>query len=250
MHRFFAEGKISEGCDFVLTGENMRHLSRSLRAEVGDRVCVCDAHGVEYECTVKSFSRESVVCTALKRLSVSAEPAYGAYLCQALTKSDKMDYIIQKAVELGVRAIIPFESENCVMRLKGEARKRKLERWAKIAESAAKQCGRAVIPEVRDVCSFSEVLALGEGSRRFFLYEKATVPLGEQLDGFTHDDVYFTVGPEGGFSPREAQCAASAGWTGVSLGRRILRTETASLYFLSVLSYEQDKQDNLQDSRE
>ena len=239
MPRFFIDNGAEEGGRIELTGENARHLLYSLRARVGDTVYICDGEGNEYKCVCETFARDSADCRVLEKRAAANEPPYRAVLCQAIPKQDKMDYIVQKAVELGVYRIVPFESANCIAKIKPEAAEKKTERWQRIAESAAKQCGRGIIPEVCRPISFAEVLRM-QGNK-FFCYEAGGGELGECLRATRKDEILFMIGPEGGFSPAEAQAAADAGWQPVTLGKRILRTETASLYFLSVLSYEKEK---------
>ncbi len=236
MPRFFVENdSINDGV-FTLTGENARHISLSLRMKTGEHITVCDAEGRVSECEITDIGSDTVKARALKVLRDNGEPPYKAVLCQAIAKGDKMDTIIQKAVELGVHRIIPFESKNCVARIKPEARAKKTERYRNIAKAAAKQCGRGIIPQVDEPCTFDDIMKIKDGER-IFCYECSDTPLEGHLTG---DVIYFLIGPEGGFSPLEAEKAAENGWQSVSLGKRILRTETASAYFLCALSYERE----------
>lgn len=243
MPRFFVgQDAIGEGV-ITLTGENAHHLSFSLRARVGDTLDICDGTGTVYSCTVLSMDGKTVECRVDECRPADTEPPYTAVLCQAIPKGDKMDLIVQKAVELGVGRIIPFESANCVARIKPEAKEKKTARWQRIAAEAAKQCGRGIVPTVDEPRPFGDMLALTSGSARFFCYECGGTPLPEAFDGVGSPDgpIYFMIGPEGGFSPDEAERACGAGFLPVSLGGRILRTETASLFFLSALSYRFEK---------
>ena len=239
MPRFFVDrGAVNEG-SIILVGENAHHLSYSLRGRIGDKVDVCDGTGTLYRCTVTAMDGVKVVLSADETVHADTEPPYEAVLCQAIPKGDKMDLIVQKAVELGVSRIIPFESANCVAKIKPEQREKKTARWQRIAEEAAKQCGRGIIPTVDMPCSFEDMLDLCSGSHRYFCYECGGQVLTEALSGIGEDSdpVYFMIGPEGGFSPSEADKTVAAGFTAVTLGRRILRAETASMFFLSALSY-------------
>ncbi len=239
MPRFFVGSEsVSEG-SILLTGENAHHLSFSLRGRVGDKVDVCDGTGTLYRCVVTAMDGVQVALSIESQLPADTEPPYEAVLCQAIPKWDKMDLIVQKAVELGVSRIIPFESANCVAKVKPEQREKKTARWQRIAEEAAKQCGRGIIPEVSLPCSFEEMLAGCRGKHRYFCYECGGQALPEALSGVGEDNdpVYFMIGPEGGFSPAEAERTVSVGFTAVTLGRRILRAETAPMFFLSALSY-------------
>lgn len=239
MPRFFVgRESVSEG-SILLVGENAHHLSYSLRGRVGDKVDVCDGTGALYRCTVTAMDGVQVELSIDSELPADTEPPYEAVLCQAIPKGDKMDLIVQKAVELGVSSIIPFESANCVAKIKPEQREKKTARWQRIAEEAAKQCGRGIIPRVCPPCSFEEMLAGCRGKHRYFCYECGGQALSEALSGVgaDNDPVYFVIGPEGGFSPSEAERTVAAGFAAVTLGRRILRAETAPLFFLSALSY-------------
>lgn len=240
MPRFFVERNAVDGDGILLTGENAHHLSYSLRGRVGDKVDVCDGTGALYKCTVIAMDGVKVELSVDEKLPADTEPPYKAVLCQAIPKGDKMDLIVQKAVELGVSRIIPFESVNCVAKVKPEQREKKTARWQRIAEEAAKQCGRGIVPVVEPARTFEEMLTECCDGHKYFCYECGGQVLSEALSGVGSDDdpVYFMIGPEGGFSPAEAEKTVAAGFAAVSLGRRILRTETASLFFLSALSYE------------
>lgn len=257
MPRFFVDQKsIADGC-IVLEGEDARHLSFSMRARPGDLISVCSNEGLLYKCALISLDGKRVRARILSAAPAAEEPCYEAVLCQAIPKGDKMELIIQKAVELGVARIIPVESSRCVARVKPEARLKKTERWNKIAEAAAKQCGRGRVPVVEAPVLLQTLLdRMGSvggdsdsqsdtGSFRFFCYEGGGQPLkevfcGHEFKGCEHPKLYFLIGPEGGFAAEEAQEAQRAGWQPVTLGRRILRTETASFYCLSALSYERE----------
>lgn len=236
MPRFFVESdSINDGI-VTLSGENARHISFSLRMKPGEHITVCDGEGRVSECEITDIDSSKVSARIVEVLRDNGEPPYRAVLCQAIAKGDKMDTIIQKAVELGVYRVIPFESKNCVARIKPEARAKKTERFRNIAKAAAKQCGRGIIPQIDEPCTFDDIMKIRDGER-IFCYECSDTPLGGHLEG---DLIYFLIGPEGGFSPSEAELAIENGWQSVSLGKRILRTETASAYFLCALSYERE----------
>jgi len=204
---------------------------------------VCDPIGRLYECELNRLDGKTVEARVLSVQSSASEPPYEAVLCQAVPKGDKMDLIVQKAVELGVSRVIPVESQHCITKIKPEARAKKRERWQRIAGAAAKQCGRGKIPQVDEPVRFETLLHLAPAGCGYFCYENG----GESLKTVLREEqsrlngtsvIYFLIGPEGGFSHEEAVAADQAGWRAVSLGDRILRTETASLFFLSALSYE------------
>ena len=249
MPRFFIDPSAVSGDTVTLTGENAHHASYSLRLAPGDRIRVCDQQ-TAYLCEMVSFNGESATARILSADPIDTEPPFVARLFQALPKGDKLDTVIQKAVECGVCEIIPFESSRCIVRAKPEAEGRKTERRCRIAEEAAKQCGRGVIPPVRPTVTFAEALKTAEGADlALFCYEGQEVtplpailemagPLLETARGEKRrPEIAIFVGSEGGFSPEEAKAAREAGFAMTGLGKRILRTETASGFVLSCLIY-------------
>lgn len=245
MPRFFVRAdQIADG-EIRLVGEDAHHIARSLRMAVGEEITVCDMQSNEYQCRIEAFDEDREVRASVLRVrSAENEPPCRIRLFQALPKGDKLDTVIQKAVECGAAEIVPFESERCVVRMKPEAEERKTERRCRIATEAAKQCGRSLLPTVQPTVSFERMLALaGESDVCLFCYEgDGTRPLGEILR--EHPalraggvSIAVIIGSEGGFSIWEAQAAVDAGMHAVGLGKRILRTETASGFVLSCLSY-------------
>lgn len=246
MPRFFIRQDQIEGDTVHIYGDDAHHISRSLRMACGEEITVCDMQGIEYRCELKQFLDGEVTADILSQRCSENEPPCFVKLFQALPKGDKLDSIIQKAVECGVGEIIPFESERCVVRMKPEAEDKKQSRRRRIAEEAAKQCGRSVIPDVRATVSFSDVLREGSGCDLcLFCYEgDGTEPLGRILDGarelIKHTDkklsISIVIGSEGGFSLSEAEKAKNCGFLMTGLGKRILRTETASGFVLSAIA--------------
>lgn len=240
MPRFFVDNdRVADG-SVSIVGEDAHHIARSLRMAVGEKITVCDRTGREYICAISSFDEErEVVAKILSSVESANEPSLYIRLFQALPKGDKLDTVIQKAVECGASEIIPFQSERCVVRIKDGAEERKNERRRRIAAEAAKQCGRSRLPEVRSAVSFAEAIALAaESDLCLFCYEgEGTEPLGrilrsrEPLSG----SVSIVIGSEGGFSEAEAALAKEKGAVMTGLGRRILRTETASGFVLACL---------------
>ncbi len=249
MPRFFVQASAISGDTVILTGDNAHHAAYSLRLAPGDRIQVCDQQ-TAYLCEMVSFDSDSATARILSATPIDTEPPFIARLYQALPKGDKLDTVIQKAVECGVYEVIPFESSRCIVRAKPEAEARKTERRCRIAEEAAKQCGRGVIPAVKPTVTFAEALRAAEGADlALFCYEGTEVtPLpailemvapsldAARAEGRTPEIAIF-VGSEGGFSPEEAAAARRAGFAMTGLGKRILRTETASGFVLSCLIY-------------
>ncbi|MDD6095311.1 MAG: 16S rRNA (uracil(1498)-N(3))-methyltransferase [Clostridia bacterium] len=244
MPRFFITasqiGERDSGEKTVLIfGEDAAHITKSLRMKPGEQVTVCDGVGREYSCMVEKTG-ETVTLAVTGEKQCETEPPYRATVYQALVKGDKFDTVVQKSVECGACRIVPFISERCIVRLDKKEAAKKVLRWQKIAEAAAKQCGRGIIPEVSGLLTFKEAVA--EASRAdipLFCYEDES---GRTLRPFLEEEgkcetVSLMIGSEGGFSPSEAQLAVSEGMVSVGLGKRILRTETASSFVLSCLSY-------------
>ena len=248
MPRFFvSENSIdAEGKKLVITGEEARHISHSLRADVGDRFIVCDGKGSEYECVASSFDSGAVYCDITAKRELTTEPPFDARIYQALPKGDKLDYVIQKSVECGASSLVTFESEFCVAREKADSAERKLDRRRKIALEAAKQCGRGIIPEISPTLSFKEaVLEAAKADIPIFCYEgEGTEPLSViletkgQISSKDKPTVSVVIGSEGGFSPAEADFAKKNGMLMAGLGGRILRSETVAGFVLACLVYE------------
>ena len=232
----------------TLTGADAHHVARSLRMAAGEKITVCDAGAREYDCILETFHDESEVIARIVGVrEVTTEPPFRAHLYQGLPKGDKLDSIIQKAVECGIATVTPFESAHCVVRIKPEAEEKKTERRRRIALEAAKQCGRGTIPTVAPSVSYSEALKrASQTGLALFCYEgEGTQPLRTVLSSYIAEhsgeelpEISLMIGSEGGFSPAEAQAAREAGMIPVGLGRRILRTETAAAFVLACLVYE------------
>lgn len=244
MPRFFVrQERVSNGYISII-GEDAHHIARSLRMAAGEEITVCDMQGNEYNCKITSFDEDrEVTVEILSQKSSENEPKAFITLYQALPKGDKLDTIIQKAVECGASKIVPFQSERCVVKIKNDNENKKNERRQRISAEAAKQCGRSVIPEVCNSISFKEALsAAKDNDLILFCYEgDGTTSLGSILkNSFSNENtapksIAIFVGSEGGFSINEAKLAKSCGAVMTGLGKRILRTETASGFVLACL---------------
>lgn len=244
MPRFFVrQEQIDNGIVRIL-GEDAHHISRSLRMAVGEMITVCDMQGNEYDCELERFEPTEVTAKILESRHSENEPTVYVRLFQALPKGDKLDSVIQKAVECGVSEIIPFESERCIVRIKSDSEDKKNQRRQRIAAEAAKQCGRSVIPEVKPAVGFASMLDMARESELcLFCYEgDGTLPLGailkeesERNGGELPKTVSVVIGSEGGFSQGEAQRCRDIGMRMTGLGKRILRTETASGFVLACI---------------
>ena len=241
MHRFFAEpGQIGEK-EIVITGADVNHIRNVLRMRADEEVLIADGQGAEYRCKLTELGENEVRAQILWKLDGNAELASAITLFQGLPKSDKMDFIVQKCVELGVSRIVPVSTKRAVVKLDAKKEQTRLKRWNTISESAAKQSGRGVIPEVSGVMSFGK--ALEEAKKLDVLlipYERAEHMaetrrvMGEIRPG---QSVGIFIGPEGGFEESEVEEAVAAGAKAITLGKRILRTETAGLAVMAMLGY-------------
>ncbi len=248
MPRFFIRKDQIEGDVVTILGDDAHHISRALRMAAGERITVCDMQKYEYECELYEFLPECVRARILNTVHAKTEPPYRVHVYQALTKGDKLDSIIQKAVECGMTELTTFESERCVARVKDGGEAKKLERRQRISLEAAKQSGRGIVPEIHPTVSYGQ--AIEEAARAdlaLFCYEgDGTAPLPAQIarwrETFVQKDgvpptVSVVIGSEGGFSQKEAEEAIRAGLLPTGLGKRILRTETASGFVLACLVY-------------
>lgn len=240
MYHFFVEPEQVRGEKIVIIGPDVNHIRNVLRVKPGEELSVSDGRGKTYACAVESLGAEEVSVRILKTEEQSTELCVCVTLFQGLPKGDKMELIIQKCVELGVRSIVPVETRRAVVKLDAKKEAAKVRRWNGIAQSAAKQSGRALVPEVSGVCSLKEALArAAELDVCLIPYElakdmgKTRELLGSVKPG---QSVGVFIGPEGGFDEAEVEQAVEAGAKPITLGRRILRTETAGMVVLSMLS--------------
>ena len=236
MPRFFVD---SVENDFIeINGDDARHISLSLRMKKGESLVLCDGNGREAEAVIREAFPESVVLDITERRDSIAEPKTEVVLYQALPKFDKLEYIIQKSVELGVSKIVPVLSSRCISRPDEKTMKKKLERLRKIADEAAKQSGRGKLPEVGELLTFKNAVAeMTKAETPIFFFEHAEYPLHEIMEKRTGGKIAMMVGSEGGFSEEEAAFAAEKGALIASLGPRILRCETAPVAALSAIMY-------------
>ena len=241
MPRFFIRGDQVDGNTVTIFGDDAHHISRSLRMAAGEHITVCDMQKNEYECVLTEFLPDCVHATVLSHTHSDTEPPYSVHLYQALPKGDKLDSIIQKAVECGVNEITTFESERCIVRVRDGGEEKKLERRQRIALEAAKQSGRGTVPAVYKTVSFEEAIKnAASADLPLFCYEGEDVRSIKSAlqDAEIKGEISVIIGSEGGFSQREAEQLKEAGAISVGLGKRILRCETAPIFALSCIAYE------------
>lgn len=244
MYQFFVEPSRINMQDktVIIQGSDVNHIRNVLRMKPGEEINVSNGQdGREYRCAIHSFEEDRVICQLRFVKEENVELPARVYLFQALPKADKMELIIQKAVELGVYRIIPVAAKRCVVKLDGKKAAAKTARWQAIAQSAAKQSRRGVIPEVSDIVSFVQAVGQAENMDvKLIPYE-----LAEDMEKTREimntlragQDIALFIGPEGGFEESEIQLAADRGVIPVTLGKRILRTETAGMTVLSWIVY-------------
>ena len=243
MYQFFVEPSQIQGTRVIITGNDVNHIKNVLRMQPGEEIAVSNGEdGKEYRCGIEELYDDEIVCTLRFIKEDGVELSSKIYLFQGLPKADKMELIVQKAVELGVYEIIPVATKRAVVKLDEKKAKSKISRWQTIAEAAAKQSKRRIVPEIHNVMSFKEALAYAEKCRvKVIPYELAegmeqTRQIMDNLK--PGEDIAIFIGPEGGFEESEIKAAMENEITPITLGKRILRTETAGFTILSWIMYQ------------
>ena len=239
MRRLFIDETLAE--KITVTGQDAHHLGYSLRAKIGDHCTVVDTNGVVAEMEIVSFTSDTVNLRLIKKVEADTESPLELILAMCLPKADKMDFIVQKATELGVTVIQPLKSTNCVVKYDDKKSAARQEKWQKIADEAVKQCGRTAIPAVEPIRELSEWLRAVKEDKNltaFMCYEaEDNKTIGDILKKCTGKKYAVLIGPEGGFSLAEAEQARQAGLACVTLGKRILKAETAAVAALTIVQY-------------
>ncbi len=241
MQNFFVTPSQVEGESIYIEGSDVNHIRHVLRMRIGEELMVSDGNNQRYRCTVSGFEEKRVELRIVETLEADTELPSRIYLFQGLPKQEKMELIVQKCVELGVYEVIPVAMKRCVVKLDDKKAQKKRTRWQEIAKSAAKQAGRSMIPQVSEVMSYKDALQKAQELDVLLIpYELArdmketkeilrTIQPGQSIGIF--------IGPEGGFEKEEVELAILSGAKEITLGRRILRTETAGLSIVSVLMF-------------
>ena len=241
MPRFFVSSNSINETDGIVTfdHENTNHLT-VLRHKTGDKITVCNGLGMDYECIIHAISKSTAVLNILHKSKCDSEPDFKITLFQAMPKSDKMELIIQKSVELGVYEIVPVITQNTVVRIKDNIHT-KTERFLKISEAAAKQCNRGILPNISKPVDFdTAVMMLSKKEASFIAYENAKLDNKINLTKTKGNEIGIFIGPEGGFTKEEVEKCIENGIKSISLGKRILRTETAGIAALAVIMYSRE----------
>jgi 16S rRNA (uracil1498-N3)-methyltransferase len=249
--RFFISPEQAAGSRIIVSGEDVRHIVSVLRMKPGEMLLLCDGKGAEYTVKIAQVGQSEIATELVSQSRRDIRYPF-VTLVQGLPKSDKMDFIVQKATELGVTEIIPLKTERTIVKVKDE--EKRITRWQKIAREAAMQSNRVDIPFIGQIVSFKDFLRTPNPELRTLLllpWEEGTLPIKDVLRA--HADVkkiIVLIGPEGGFSTLEAETAKARGFHLVSLGPHILRTETAAVATLSMILYETSANNQITDSKE
>ncbi len=245
MHRFFVDNCSGSSENIIITGNDVNHIKNVLRIKVGEHILVSDGQGMDYECSISELADDMVTAKIEDVFKNSAELPVKITLFQGIPKSDKLELIIQKAVELGVHEIVPVITKRTVVKIEEKKASKKLERYNGIAQSAGKQSGRGIIPEVKNFVSFKEALNMAKNlDMNIIPYEEARgMEYSRQViaDIKGKKSLGIFIGPEGGFAKEEVDMAVEMGAKCITLGNRILRTETAGLATLSIIMFEIDE---------
>ncbi len=242
MPRFFIDKSAVSGKLAVIEGEDAAHISKSLRMRVGEKLTLCDCEGTDYECAIEGFCDGSVTLKIENEIPTVSEPDCRVTLYQGYPKADKLELVTEKAVELGVSEIVPVLMTRSIARPDEKSAAKKSARLQRHALEAAKQSGRGIIPQVSDMISFNELLRRAAGHELVITcYEAGGEPLRTFMGGAK--DIAVVIGPEGGISEKEIEALTEAGAKIVTLGKRILRTETAAIAAITAVMYETGNMD-------
>ncbi|MBE5945735.1 MAG: 16S rRNA (uracil(1498)-N(3))-methyltransferase [Lachnospiraceae bacterium] len=245
MHRFFVDNLSGASDNIIITGSDVNHIKNVLRLRVGEKIMVSDGSGTDYECSISDIGSDVVTADIEDVFKNAAELPIKITLFQGMPKSDKLELIIQKAVELGVYEIVPVITKRTVVKIDDKKVDKKLDRYNGIAESAGKQSGRGIVPVVKPFMSFKQALEYAKTlDMNLIPYEEAR---GMEYSREVIKDIHgkkslgIFIGPEGGFAKEEVDMALDMGAKCITLGNRILRTETAGLAILSIIMFEVDE---------
>lgn len=238
MHRFFLREPIAN--TVTLHGDDVKHIGRVLRLAPGDPIIICDGNGSECKAIIRSIGKDFVECECNTPVPCESEPPVSVTLYQGLPKTGKMETIVQKCVELGVYSVVPMLTQYCVVQPK-ESFSGRIERWQRVAEEAAKQSRRGIIPQILPLVRLESASFLDYDLVLLAYENERATTLKQTLTGFSGKRIAMLIGPEGGFSEEEVNRLTERGAKSVSLGKRILRTETAGMAMLAQILYEVEK---------
>ena len=250
MPKFFVKQEQIQDNKIIIEGQDVNHIKKVLRAKIGDELQICNSqNGENFLCGIEKINDEDIVCDIKQKIKENVESNIEVTIFQGLPKADKMEYIIQKSVELGVYDITPVEMKRCVVKLDEKDKNKKVLRWQKISEVAAKQCGRDLIPKINEVVNVKKlcdlidkydiVLVAYENEKENTLKEQIkTIKQKNSFDNNLKFKIGIIIGPEGGLEQDDVENLKNDGAQIITLGKRILRTETVALNILSIIMYE------------
>ena len=249
MPKFFVKNEQIKENEIIIIGQDVNHIKKVLRAKIGDELQIGNSqNGDNFLCKIKNLEEEKILCEIEQKIEEKVESNIEVTIFQGLPKADKMEYIIQKSVELGVHDITPVEMKRCVVKLNEKDKIKKIERWQKISEVAAKQCGRDIIPEINSVINISNlcskikdyniVLVAYENEHENTLKEQLKYLHKSIVENNSNIKIGVVIGPEGGLEEKDVDTLKENGAEIITLGKRILRTETVALNILSIIMYE------------
>ena len=245
MPKFFVNQENIQDKKIAIIGEDVNHIKNVLRKNKNDTIEICDVqNGANYLCEIVELQKEQIICNIIETLQSTSEPNTYVHIYQGLPKSDKMELIIQKSVELGVSEITPINMSRCIVKLDSKDAIKKVERWQKISEVAAKQSGRDIVPKINNISNLGEVLnQCKEYDTILLAYENEKEnKLKNEIENLKKQKnklkIAVIIGPEGGIAEEEVEKAKQQGAKIITLGNRILRTETVALNILSIIMYE------------
>ena len=245
MHRFFVNPEAIDGNTCVITGTDAHHIQNVLRLKIGKEIIVCNSRGTDYRAVIQEMSSGLIRVELTDNMSSTAEPKLKVTLMQGLPKSSKMEIIIQKCVELGIYEILPIITARTVVKIESERDAgKKVLRWQRIADEAAKQCGRGILPLVHNPISFEQAVEMCQADLKIIFWEEEreqSLRLALQSQAYKPGSIAILIGPEGGLEEKEVQMAKQYGWVSASLGARILRTETAGIAVLAAIMYQMEE---------
>lgn len=250
MPKFFVKNEQINENEIIINGEDVNHIKNVLRLKPGDEITICNTYNSNnYQTEIIKLEKDKIVCKIIEQKESVAESNIHLHIMQGLPKSEKMELIIEKCVELGVKEITPVSMKRCVVKLDDKAKVKKVERWQKISEIAAKQCGRDIIPKINNVIvleniyqllkNYDIVLVAYENEKSNSLKQEI-IRLKEKMNSKEYIKIAVVIGPEGGIEEKEVEFLRSNGAQVVTLGNRILRTETVALAVASIIMYEFD----------
>lgn len=249
MPKFFVNEEQIKENDIIIKGQDVEHIKKVLRSKVGDELQICNSKTKEnFICNIENVNNEEILCKIKQKIDGKVESNINITIFQGLPKADKMEYIIQKSVELGVYDITPVEMKRCVVKLQEKDKNKKILRWQKISEVAAKQSGRDIIPKVNNITNIKKlydifqmydiVLVAYENEKQNTLKQELKVIKEKNKDSDKTIKIGIVIGPEGGLEQAEVEELKNNGAKVITLGKRILRTETVALNVLSIINYE------------